>query len=791
MSNRDKERVELHCHSIYSELDGVSSIRDIVDFAGNNGMPAIAITDHASVAGYGEASFYASQYDGLKVIYGMEGFVVNDLEPSVRGDEKYIRDCPSFHVTFLIQNEIGKQNLYKLMSLSEEKYKGLKPRIPWSEIERYREGLLVGSACEVGELYLAIMNDNEPDDKLEEIARKYDFIEVQPAENKLYCIDEDECSYVEGLAYVRTFDRKVIEIGEKLGKIVVATSDAHFVSPDEAVVRSILQRHVGYADDYQLELHLRTTEEMLKSFDYLGQEKAYEIVVENTNRIADMIERVEVSQKTGVNYPVIDNAYERLKDICEEKLVELYGDNIPQGFYDQLNWELMSFMQSGSDSIMLLVKELVEESGLSPYEYGYRGCLGGSLVAFLCGITCVNPLESKMPLYPEFLIGLNGDKFLDVDLNIPSKIIENVRDACNDLEDVGAAFHAGTLSTILDAEAWEAIEEYQNYHGVLFEDERKIWIAEKLATVVNGHDMHPGAMLMIPEEYDITEFSPLVKDIESGHMITGMDYHYMNNLYWMDILTNHSVDMVYQLIGKTGVNVADISLDDVEVGRVFGGKGKVTATGIPEVDTLYARQVAKEYGVESFTDLVQFICLLHGTNTWIDNAEDLLHQEGFTKNSVLASREDVFDCLKVLGFCREDAFHIAEFVRKGRARSDDERWKTYKNKIEEAGAPEWFAWSCERIRYMFPRAHAYQYALHAWWTAWFKLHYPKQFYETYIELLDSEELKQIIPKGKDYFEAYKMGYMNAISDGFLVEDTSAVNKEALLVIEEMFQIEAL
>ena len=236
MNEKNKQRIELHCHSVYSEKDGVSRIKDIIEFAADNGMSAVAITDHASVAGFGEASYYSSLHDNFKVIYGMEAFVVDDLEPSVTGDATYIKESPSFHVTFLVKNEEGKRNLFELMSIAEEKYKAFKPRIPWSEIEKHREGLLVGSACEVGELYLAVMDD-EADVVLDKIAARYDYIEVQPAENKLYCVDEDELSYEEGLAYVRKYDKRVIEIAERLGKIVVATSDAHFVSPDEAVVR--------------------------------------------------------------------------------------------------------------------------------------------------------------------------------------------------------------------------------------------------------------------------------------------------------------------------------------------------------------------------------------------------------------------------------------------------------------------------------------------------------------------------------------------------------------------------
>ena len=785
MDRKYAERVELHCHSVYSQEDGVSTVKDIIEFAADNGMTAVALTDHDSVSGFVEAAHYSSQHENFKMIYGMEAFAVNDLEPSVTGDEKYIKESPSFHVTFLIMNETGKENLYQLMSDSEEKYKAFKPRMPWSEIQKNREGLLVGSACEVGELYLAVM-DGESDGVLEEIASRYDYIEVQPAENKLYCVDDDEASYVEGLEYVQKFDKKVIEIADRLGKMIVATSDAHFVTQEEAVVRAVLQRHLGYADDNQLEIYFRTTEEMLGCFSYLGEERAWEIVVENSNKIAEMIDDVTVVYKTGEHYPILNDASGRLRRICFQKAHEIYGDDISQKVLDQLNWELHSLEQSGSDSIMLHAKELVDDSGLSPYEFGYRGNLGGMLVAYLCGITCFNPLEAKMLLYPEFMIGLDGDKYLDVDFNFPSEIKEAVWDDCNDLEDIGASFHAGIITSMNSADADKAIEEYEEYNEVYFEPERRQWIFDRLRNVTRKQLMNPGAMVLIPEDYSVYEFTPLVQLSGKGHWATAISYHDLENLSRFDILTNKHINMLYALIRKTGVNVENISLDDDEVEKLFAGLNKeVSLVGIPEFDTEYVREAAKEFGVSDFTDVIQLSCLMHGTNVWEDNGEDLLHMEGMSKDNIVASREDIFDCLLALGFTREDAFMIAEFVRKGKARPESEKWQGYRKMMTEASVPDWFILSCEKIRYMFPRAHAYIYALHAWWIAWFKLNYPKEFYDTYLDLLASENLKEMLSKGREAFEIYKAGYSAAISDSYWGKDIDAVKIEEFLVAEEM------
>lgn len=786
MDRKYTERVELHCHSVYSPEDGVSTVKDIVDFAAGNGMPAVAITDHASVAGFPDAAYYASQHENFRMIYGMEAFAVNDLEPSVTGDEKFIKKCCSFHVTFLIVNEEGKQNLFKLMSDAEEKYKAYKTRIPWSEIQKHREGLLVGSACEVGELYLAVMN-NEPDEVLEEIASRYDYIEVQPAENKLYCVDEDELSYEEGLDYVRQFDKKVIEIGERLGKLVVATSDAHFVTQEESVIRSVLLRHVGYTDDNQPEIYFRTTDEMLNDFSYLGEEKAWEIVVENSNKIAGMVEDIQVIYKTAENYPKLDLASIRLREICYEKLAEIYGDNISQDVQDQVDWELHSLMQSGSDSTMLHAKELVDESGLSPYEIGYRGSLGGMMVAYLCGIICFNPMEARLPLYPEFLIGLDGDKYLDVDLNFPEEVQRKMWEACNDLEGIGAAFHGGIMTCINASEAEQAIDEYESYHGLNFEVEQRRWIADRLVNVTRQHGMSAGEMLLIPEANSVYEFTPLVKLPGNGDCATAISHHALENLNRFDILSNKHITMLFKLIRKTGVDVSTISLDDEEVGKLLGGHNeRVSQVGIPEFDTEYVRNAARQYGVSIFTDVVQLNCLMHGTCVWENNGLDLLCTDDTTKDSIIASREDIFDSLLALGFAKEDSFKIAEFVRKGKARHGSKKWQEYRKIILAAGAPEWFVDSCEKIRYMFPRAHAYIYALHAWWIAWFKLHYPQEFYDTYIEVQASDEMKEILVKGRDAFELYKAGYFAAISDRYPGENLDSVRVEKFLVIDEMY-----
>lgn len=725
----NRQRVELHCRSVYSKLDGVSPVKDIMDFAAENEMSAVAITDHNTVAGYRQAEYFARQNGNLEVIYGMDAEVVN--APKLE-NEQYIDEYNPFDVTFLIQNEKGKKNLYLLKTISEEQCHGGSLRIRWSDIEKYRGGLLIGSSCEYGELYLAILND-ESDAVLEEIAARYDYIEIQPVENSLYFMEEDEISREKALEYLRACDRRLIEIADKLGKLVVATSNVHFVRSEESIVRAVLQRYVGYENDEQEDTHFMTTQEMLDSFSYLGREKAWEIVVDNSNQIAEKIERIQIASQMGNYYPVIEDADIRLRDICYERLHEMYQNDIPQEYLDQLDWELQSLSESGADSALLLTKELVEKSELSPCEIGYRGCLGDLLTAYLCGITCVDPLASRFMLYPEFAIGLDGKNWPDISLNFPTEIRNEMWDFCGHLENIGAAVHAGVADTISEQEALKAVAKYEKCHEVRFDDDRRALLIERLLNVVKRHAMNPGVMLLIPKGHEITEFTPLTKLTSSKMLVTDIDFRDLYNLLQIWVLKDDYVGMLHRLTNEIGVNAEKISLDDLAVGAVIGGRGDVSAEGIPGMDTELIRTIAGEMHVETFTDVVQLLCLAYGTGVWEGNMEELIRHDGFTKDNIFASREDIFECLLALGFARDEAFRIAEYVRKGAVGNKTEKWMQYKKRLIEADAPEYFIDACEKVQYMVPRARAYIYALHIWWLAWFKLYFPLEFQQVYTE----------------------------------------------------------
>lgn len=402
---------------------------------------------------------------------------------------------------------------------------------------------------------------------------------------------------------------------------------------------------------------------------------------------------------------------------------------------DQLDWELQSLSESGAASALLLTKELVDKSGLSPYEIGYRGCLGGLLTAYLCGITCVDPLNSRFMLYPEFAIGLDGKKWPEISLNFPAEIRNEMWDACGHLENVGAVVHAGVTDTISEQEVLKAVAEYEKYHEVSFDDGRRAWLIERLMNVVKRHALNPGAMLFIPEGHELTEFTPLTRLASSKTLVNDIDFHELDNLLLIWVLKHDHVNMLHRLTNEIGVDVEKIPFEDLAVGAVISGRGDVSVNGISGMDSELIRTIVRKMKVETFTDVVQLLCLAYGTGVWKGNMDELFCRKRFTKNNILASREDIFECLLALGFVREEAFQIAEYVRKGKAGNKTEKWMQYKKRLIEADAPTYFIDACEKVRYMFPRAHAYIYALHIWWLAWFKLYFPLEFQQVYIEVI--------------------------------------------------------
>jgi DNA polymerase-3 subunit alpha (Gram-positive type) len=768
MNQEYMERVELNCHSRYSRMDGISPVRAVVDHAKENFMRAVALTDRSTVAGWGELCDRCGTDGEIKPIYGVEVCVADDalfaeLFKTQQEDiyaEKIKAQEPSW-TTILVQKESGRQALFRLLTEAEMKYRGSDGivRIPWSELEEQRDGLLIGSGGIEGGLYRRLLAHEDPE-FIADFAKRYDYIEVSPVSAKLQLLGGG-CAGIRSESDIEALDRQLISLAGELQKPVVAVSGAYYLMEDDSEIRAILRNEAGAPDDGDADLHFHSTEEMLDAFSYLGSEEAWKIVVENPNALADSIETFPLERKERL-WPETDDADFLLLAICERRLMELYGDEIDDEVWDRLSWEQGCLMETGSACVVLLVMELVRESGLSPNEIGYRGFLGNSLVAYLCGISCVNPLEARPPLEPEFAFGADGEKVLDIELNVPTGAYGTIRDLCGSLDGVSAAYMAGRPQTLSPLEADRAIGDYECRYGLLFEAERRHEIASALCqTIRSTNHAHPGDVLLVPDDCDITDFTPVVVDEDGKSRITDLPRQTLGFLYKMDIFASDSLDMVSELMEKTGVDVEDISLDDPDVMRMFRER---KAIGVPEFNNPRIWEILETMQPTCFADLVRAVGMELATGAWEQNAQFLIKEGIVGKDEAIGTRDDIFDYILSLGLDREFAYQVAESVRKGRVFSGkDKRWKKNRTILRTAGAGEWFLWSCERIRYVFPRGHIYRSVLDAWWCAWFKLHFPQEFYSAYFAHCNKPKLVKAVEKGADAFELYVDGHDDAVA----------------------------
>ena len=457
---------------------------------------------------------------------------------------------------------------------------------------------------------------------------------------------------------------------------------------------------------------------------------------------------------------VID-ADERLEKICRKKLTELYGTKIEKSIYDLLSWELERIREKKSASIILLTKELIDQSGLTPYEIGYEGTIGALLVGYLCGITCVNPLETKLPMYPEAFLGVYGDSLIDIDIDVPSSLQKEIMESCSELEGIGEVFHVGAYKNITPQDCYKIIEKYEMEHKVDFLPEKGTWIADKISQLgVQNAFMHPSGMLLVPKGHDILELLSLINGVDDEHNLRLTYWGYIENFYTMDILSRKATDFIYSLMKKTGVNVADISLEDEAVIHLFQSNiilencrlKRLGPLGVPEFQSECILGMLELIQPKDFTDIVAVIALLYGGGTWEKNAKVLLEKGIATKNDIITTIEDVYESLIALGFDREDALKITKMVRQGKA--GQKMWSPYREEILKVGAADWFVYSLEKIEWLVSRAYAYRCALNSWWGAWFKIYYPKEFYEVYFELCYKKSLVHAMKQGEDCFNSY-------------------------------------
>ena len=688
------------------------------------------------------------------------------------------------HAIILAKNYTGLKNLYKLVSYSHLDYFYKKPRILKSMYEKYSEGLILGSACSEGELYQAILLGRS-DEEVEKIANYYDYLEIQPLGNNDYLVRTEQ---VPDKEYLKEINKKIIALGEKLNKPVVATGDVHFMDPEDEIYRRILEAGQGFKDaDNQAPLYLRTTEEMLEEFSYLGEEKAYEVVVTNTNKIADMCEQISPISPEKCP-PHIDGCEQTIKDIAYGKAHELYGESLPQIVQDRLEKELNSIIKNGFSVMYIIAQKLVWKSNDDGYLVGSRGSVGSSVVAYMTGITEVNALpphyrcpnckysdfndygykngfdlpDKKCPVCGENMdkdgmdipfetfLGFNGDKEPDIDLNFSGEYQAKAHRYTEVIFGKGTTFKAGTIGTIAEKTAFGYVKKYFDEKNTSVNKAEITRIAKGCTGIKRTTGQHPGGIIVVPKGREIFEFCPVqhpADDPESDIITTHFDYHSIDqNLLKLDILGHDDPTVIRMLQDITGVDPKKIPLDDKETMSLFSStealkvtpeqiNSKVGTFGIPEFGTKFVRGMLLDTLPQSFSDLLCISGLSHGTDVWLGNAKDLIDSGIITSISdAVCCRDDIMVYLIKKGLPPNTAFKIMELVRKGKALKDPEKWAEYEALMRKHEVPEWYIESCKKIKYMFPKAHAAAYVMMAFRIAWFKVHIPKAYYTAYFSI---------------------------------------------------------
>ncbi len=831
--NAEVKRVELHVHTTMSQMDAVISPTKLIQTAAAWNWSAVAITDHGVIQAFPEAASAAQSLDKqgkhIKILYGMEGYLI-DAESAKT----------AYHIILLAKNQTGLNNLYRLVSISQLKYFHYTARIPKKILAALREGLIIGSACAMGELMSAIIA-GKSDAEIEKIAQFYDYLEIQPHLNNKFLIKDSKFPNINNETDLININLKVADLAKKLGKPLVATCDAHFLNAEDWIYRAILMHGKGFKDaELQPPLYLRTTDEMLAEFSYLGADAAYEAVVINPNKIAESIEELQPIP-TALYSPEIPGAEDEIKNMAYAKARRLYGENLPAIVEARLEQELKPIINHGFSVLYLIAQKLVKKSNDDGYLVGSRGSVGSSFVAAMTGITEVNPLQPhyRCPKcqYSKFItdgsascgydlpdmncpvcgyplakdghdipfavfLGFDGDKVPDIDLNFSGEYQAQAHKYTEILFGKHNVYRAGTITTVAEKTAFGYTKKYLDEHNQKKHGSFVAKLAAGCMGVKSTTGQHPAGIMVVPRDMDIHHFTPIqrpAEKVKANTITTHFDYHSIGErIVKLDILGHDDPTVIKMLEDIIHIDPATIPLDDAATLSIFSSTDAINLTpaqigtssgtfGIPEFRTNFTRGMVDETKPDCFSDLVRISGFSHGTNVWLGNAQDLIKQKVCTLKQAISGREDMLRFFINHGVDDLKSFKIMEKVRKGKGLSPEEV-----EILKAHNVPDWYIDSCQKIKYLFPRAHAVAYVMMAYRIAYCKVHYPLAYYAAYFSIRAEEFDANEIIKGESHIAAKIAELDKAVnknSDSKKDEETLAVFQLAYEMILRGFKFE--